>query len=176
MEQYIYFWGMHSPFSNWHPSKFTIDGTEYTCSEQYYMRQKALCFGDKKSASAIMATSSPGVMKRIGICVKGFDQSKWDMVKGGVMAKALYAKVCSTCTLVFYHVLSFFILVSQFTQNADLRQDLLGTRGKTLVEASPYDRVWGIGLWKSDPRARQRSTWLGLNLLGELLTKLRETL
>ena len=85
---------MHSPFSNWYPSKFTVDGIEYTCSEQYYMRYKALYFHDKKSAAAIMATTSPAVMKQIGRSVKGFDKSEWDTVKTDVMRHGLTAKVC----------------------------------------------------------------------------------
>ena len=94
MEQFKFFWSMHSPFSNWYPSNFTVDGIGYTCSEQYYMRQKALYFFDKKSAAAIMATSSPAVMKRIGRRVKGFDQTMWDAVKTDVMRQAITAKVC----------------------------------------------------------------------------------
>jgi len=65
---------------------------------------------------------------------------------------------------------------ARFSQNPDQRELLFATRGTTLVEASPHDRVWGIGLAADDPRALDRSQWLGLNLLGEALTRVREAL
>ena len=87
--------------------------------------------------------------------VAGFNKEQWEQVARDVVYKGCYAK---------------------FTQNQDLKQALLATAGTTLVEASPEDRIWGIGLRKTDPRALNRATWRGTNWLGEILTKVREDL
>ena len=100
-----------------------------------------------------MAAIDPSDQKRYGREVKGFDKDKWDAVARDVVYKGSMAK---------------------YTQNHDLKRDLLATVGTTLVEASPKDNIWGIGLAKSDPRAQDRSTWKGKNWLGETLTKVRE--
>ena len=64
----------------------------------------------------------------------------------------------------------------QFGQNPDLLEELKATQGTTLVEASPFDRVWGIGLSATNPKAANRSSWRGANLLGQILTSVREEL
>jgi ribA/ribD-fused uncharacterized protein len=87
--------------------------------------------------------------------VRGFDESIWGLFREGVVFAGNYAR---------------------FSQNAEQRELLFATRGTMLVEASPHDRVWGIGLTADDPRALDRSQWLGLNLLGEALTRVREAL
>jgi ribA/ribD-fused uncharacterized protein len=63
---------------------------------------------------------------------------------------------------------------AKFSQNSSLKKELLATKGYTLVESSPYDNIWGIGLKEGDPRTLDRSTWQGTNWLGEVLTNLRE--
>lgn len=93
MEKFTFFWTKYSPFSNWYPSEFNIDGVKYCCNEQYYMQKKAKFFGDKKIAAKIMETDNPAVMKRLGKSVKGFDGSKWRTVCRKIMMNGLFAKV-----------------------------------------------------------------------------------
>jgi len=151
MEKFTFFWD--GPFSQWYPSRFKIDGYHYTCAEQYMMVEKARLFDDKDAALMIMATSDPKEMKRLGRSVKGFNADKWNSVAKDVVFRASMAK---------------------YAQNPDLKVLLLATKGTTLVEASPYDKVWGIGLPRDDPRAEDRSRWQGTNWLGETLTLVRE--
>jgi len=151
MEKFTFFWS--GPFSNWHPSSFKINGVWYNTSEQYMMAEKARLFNDKSTEAKIMASIDPSDQKAYGRLVQGFDKAKWESVAKDVMFKGCLAK---------------------FIQNEDLKKALLDTKGTTLVEASPKDRIWGIGLAKNDPRAKDRSTWLGTNWLGETLTKVRD--
>ena len=152
-EQFHFFWS--GVFSQWHPSPFMIDGVWYTCAEQYMMAEKARLFGDAVAESRIMGTTDPSDQKRYGRQVRGFVKQQWDAVARDVVYRAS---------------------VEKFRQNPDLLELLLSTEGKTLVEASPYDTVWGIGLDRTDLRARNRSTWQGTNWLGECLMKARAAL
>ena len=119
------------------------------------MHQKALLFGDQAIADNIMKANSPSVQKRLGRQVAGFDQAVWEEHCRRIVYEGNYAK---------------------FTQDEQLLKALLDTKGTTLVEASPDDRIWGVGLAEEDPRIRNRSTWRGSNWLGEILTRLREEL
>lgn len=151
MEKFTFFWD--GIYSNWYQSKFIVDGIEYLCVEQYMMSQKALLFNDIDSLNKIMNESSPRIQKALGRKVIGFDKVKWETVAKDIVYKGCYAK---------------------FTQNNILKQELLKTAGTTLVEASPYDTIWGIGLKETDKRAKNRNTWNGSNWLGEVLTKVRQ--
>ncbi|MBB6023492.1 ribA/ribD-fused uncharacterized protein [Paenibacillus sp. JGP012] len=153
MEKFTFFWHTASPFSQWHPANFIVNGLQYTSAEQYMMHQKALLFGDLKIAEQIMSTNSASVQKKLGRQVKGFDQTVWEAECQRIVYEGNQAK---------------------FTQNEKLLAALLATRGTTLVEASPDDRIWGVGLAEENPRIRNRSTWRGTNWLGEILTRLRE--
>ncbi|XP_019853895.1 PREDICTED: uncharacterized protein LOC100638431 [Amphimedon queenslandica] len=152
-EKFTFFWQSQSPFSQWHPSEFKIDGITFCCCEQYMMYQKAILFGDDEAAQKILDTSEPREQKAIGRTVRNFDDKVWkencrDIVKRGNKAK--------------------------FTQNEDLKEKLMSTIGTTLVEASPRDRIWGIGLGASNPKALNRKTWRGTNWLGQAITEVRE--
>jgi len=153
MEKFTFFWS--GPFSNWHPSPFEIDGVWYNCSEQYMMAEKARLFNDKVNLAKIMASPDPSDQKAYGRLVQGFDKAKWESVAKDVMYKGCLAK---------------------FSQDRGLKVVLLATEGTTLVEASPEDRIWGIGLSKNDPRAKDRAQWRGTNWLGETLNKVRDYL
>ncbi|MCM3134160.1 NADAR family protein [Paenibacillus polysaccharolyticus] len=153
MEKFTFFWQTASPFSQWFKADFTVDGVQYTSAEQYMMHQKALLFGDQQIADKIMKTRSASVQKKLGRQVTGFDHTIWE----------------SECQRIVYEGNQ-----AKFTQNEDLLAALLATQGTTLVEASPDDRIWGVGLAEEDPRIRNRKTWRGTNWLGEILTRLRE--
>ncbi|HBU83861.1 MAG TPA: DUF1768 domain-containing protein [Paenibacillus sp.] len=155
MEKFTFFWRTASPFSQWHPVDFTVNGVHYTSAEQYMMHQKALLFGDQIIADKVLKASSASVQKKLGRQVAGFDQTVWE----------------EECKRIVYEGNE-----AKFTQNEQLLTALLATRGTTLVEASPDDRIWGVGLAEEDPRIRNRRTWRGTNWLGEILTRLRENI
>src|SRR5947209_7788482 len=152
-EAFTFFW--KSRLSQWQRSPFVIGGVSFTHAEQYMMYAKALLFGDRDAAERILAADTPREQQAIGRTVRGFDEAVWALFREGVVFAGNYAR---------------------FSQNPEQRELLFATRGTTLVEASPHDRVWGIGLAADDPRALDRSQWLGLNLLGEALTRVREVL
>jgi ribA/ribD-fused uncharacterized protein len=161
--KYVLFWG-HTPkgtgvgkhvLSQWWPATFTIDGDSYISAEHCMMAEKARLFGDEQTRSSILATSKPGAAKALGRTVRGFDEMLWETHRFDIVVKASAAK---------------------FAQNAELLTYLLETGDKVLVEASPVDRVWGIGLAADDPRAILPHEWQGLNLLGFALMRARAML
>lgn len=119
------------------------------------MAQKAYIFMDNQSLYKIMDTDNPREQKRLGRQVKNFDAKDWDAKSKLVVERGNIAK---------------------FAQNYNLSEALRNTKGTTLVEASPYDKIWGIGLTSNDPRALNRATWLGENRLGFILTNVRKLL
>lgn len=152
---YVFFWRNRSPFSNWYKqAPFNSDGYYYNCMEQFMMHQKALLFGDHETAEKIMQANNPSEHKALGREVKPFDPAVWDAEKKRIVYIGLKAK---------------------FTEpgNESILEDLKDTAGRILVEASPYDKIWGIGMEEWEPGVEDRKNWKGLNLLGSLLTKLR---
>jgi ribA/ribD-fused uncharacterized protein len=153
--KYTFFYSRH-PFSNWHPSKFVDqDGIEYNCSEQWMMSEKARFFGDDIIREMILVSKDPSEQKDLGRRVKNFNSSSWELVAKDLVYKGLFYK---------------------FTQNDSMLKKLLETKGTLIVEASPYDKIWGIGLAENDKRIHDPKNWLGKNWLGEVLTKLRDDL
>ena len=152
-EQFTCFWGNESPFSQWHPSRFEVDGKHFSCAEQSMMYGKAMLFGDAEVAARILKARSPRQHKALGRQVRGFQDEVWERER--IVYEGNRAK---------------------FTQNAALLAALRATVGTRLVEASPTDRIWGVGLAREDPRIQDPSAWRGLNLLGEVLTRLRDEL
>ncbi|UKS26722.1 NADAR family protein [Paenibacillus sp. HWE-109] len=155
MEKFTFFWRTQSPFSQWHSCRFIIDGNVFNCAEQYMMYMKASIFEDAEIAGKILASRSPSDQKKLGRNVKNFKADQWQQVCKKIVYDANYAK---------------------FTQNPELKHALLATGGTTLVEASPDDKIWGIGLAEEHPHAQNRRTWRGTNWLGDILTTLREDL
>jgi ribA/ribD-fused uncharacterized protein len=154
MEKFTFFYKTANPFSQWHKSKFIVDGMEFNCAEQYMMYKKAMLFNDTQRAELIMKKKDPREQKALGREVN-IDIDVWNRERFDIVYQGNYAK---------------------FTQNENLKKYLLDTAGTTLVEASPTDTVWGIGMSEEDPDRLDRSKWKGTNLLGEVLTKLREDL
>ncbi|MDK2124941.1 NADAR family protein [Parachitinimonas caeni] len=162
--KYLLFWG-HTPkragvvdqscLSQWFPAVFNIDGIRYPTAEHYMMAQKATLFGDLTAREKILLARTPAEAKQLGRTVAGFDHAAWEAQRSAIVEAGNFAK---------------------FGQNPELRQFLLGTGKRTLVEASPVDRIWGIGLAADDPHAEHPAKWRGLNLLGFALMAVRDQL
>ncbi len=142
-------------FSQWYACTFTVDDIRYSCAEQYMMAQKARLFRDNDSLLQIMSTCDPSMQKALGKKVRGFARETWDAVSRDAVMRASLAK---------------------FTSSIELYNALISTEGTLLVEASPTDVIWGIGLGEYDPDARDPTKWRGANWLGQVLTDLRENL
>jgi len=151
----VLFWESDEIPSQWYPSDFEVDGVEYNCCEQYMMAAKARLFGDEEALEAIMETDDPREQKRLGRLVVGFDEDTWNEVAVDIVTEGNFAK---------------------FSQNPEMKAWLLSTQDKILVEASPYDKVWGVGLREDDPRILDREQWDGTNWLGIALSNVRDML
>lgn len=152
-DKYTFFWS--GPFSNWTTSPFVLDGQKYSCCEQYYMYKKALAFGDVEVGNAIMLTTNPKEQKALGRKVRGFNVDHWASISRDVMFRANLAK---------------------YLQNEDFYKQLMATDGTLIVEASPVDKIWGIGLDAKTAAITPFDQWPGSNWLGQVLTEVRETL
>jgi len=146
----VLFWG--GPFSQWYSHTMSIDGVIYNCCEQYMMAEKARLFGDTEALEKIMASDDPRQQKAIGRTVKNFNPHMWNHVCRDVVFKANLNKF----------------------SDPDLKLILMNTGDREIVEASPYDKIWGIGLGENDPRAEDKSQWQGTNWLGEAIMQVRE--
>jgi ribA/ribD-fused uncharacterized protein len=151
----VLFWQPPAVFGQWTPSRFVVDGVTYGCAEQFMMAEKARLFGDEATRGKILAAGSPRQHKALGRTVAGFVQAVWDRECLEIVVRGNRAK---------------------FGQNPDLRDVLLATGDKLLVEASPLDRLWGVGLRADDPKIHDTSRWRGKNLLGEALMRVRAEL
>lgn len=149
-DTHIYFWG--SIFSNFEPCLFTIDFVEYSSVEQYFMSRKAAMFGDYETLKQIMATKLPATQKELGRGVHGFKSDVWDYWKYKVMIDGTYAK---------------------FTSSPKMINAMMDTHDKVLVEASPSDLIWGVGLHYNDEKILDRDNWRGQNQLGKALMHIR---
>ncbi|KXK60569.1 hypothetical protein AWW66_18210 [Micromonospora rosaria] len=162
--RYLFFWG-HQPqrdgstgagcLSQWYPTTFTVDSVRYPTAEHYMMHRKALLFGDERTAARILAADHPKTVKALGRQVRDFDQTRWDAHRFEIVVAGN---------------------VEKFRQHPDLHAYLAGTRDRVLVEASPLDRIWGIGLAADDERATRPAQWRGQNLLGFALMEVRDRL
>jgi hypothetical protein len=157
----------HGPLSQWWYSKFVVDDVVYNCTEQYMMHKKAQVFGDKETAYAIMHvkplnpafitqkdfTEFPREQKRLGRLVKPFNEDIWDNICRPLVFRGNTAR---------------------YQQDSLFHAMLELTGQRTIVEASPYDPIWGIGMKRDDPLARDKATWKGKNYLGYVLTDVRD--
>lgn len=162
--KFLYFWGhmnkQNEPvgrfcFSQWFEAPFTVDDVRYPTAEHWMMAQKARLFGDTATEQRILAARTPGETKQLGRQIKDFNEGTWvreryEIVRVGNLHK--------------------------FGQHPLLMEYLMQTKGRILVEASPIDPIWGIGLAQDDPRSADVGAWEGLNLLGFALMEVRNEL
>lgn len=161
--EYVFFWGHQSKpgkvtkacFSQWFPCNFEVDGIAYNCAEQYMMAEKARVFEDEETRAKILKAADPKVIKALGREVKNFTVEKWAPVSIDIVVKGNMHK---------------------FAQNIELYQFLQSTGHKVLVEASPYDTIWGIGMQESDEGIFNPHNWKGYNQLGFALMEVRDAL
>ncbi|MGW3072471.1 NADAR family protein [Kitasatospora sp. NPDC001132] len=162
--KWVMFWGhterkgggtRQECLSQWWPGEFTVDGVGYASAEHWMMAGKARMFGDEEIAQRVLEARTPGEAKKLGRLVRDFDHETWTAGRFELVVAGNVAK---------------------FGQDEALRDYLLGTGDRVLVEASPLDRIWGIGLAADDIRAQQPAEWRGLNLLGFALMEARTRL
>jgi ribA/ribD-fused uncharacterized protein len=161
--KYICFWGhkkkasgiTKSCFSQWYDSPFEVAGIIYKTAEHYMMAKKARLFGDLDTETKIIASNNPGAAKQLGREVRNFDEKIWIQHRFEIVVQANLEK---------------------FSQHTELKEFLLNTGEKILVEASPVDKIWGVGLAADDPAVENPNLWQGLNLLGFALMDVREIL
>lgn len=162
--KYLLFWG-HQPskdgsitkscFSQWWESAFEADGVKYNTAEHYMMAEKAKLFNDEEIYQKIIECKSPAAAKKLGRQVKNFKQELWEEHRFEIVKQANFLK---------------------FSQNAELKAFLIQTKKRVLVEASPVDKIWGIGLAAEHNDAQNPQKWKGLNLLGFALMEIRDKL
>jgi len=162
--KFLAFWGHTQPadgsvgahvLSQWFPHPFTREGVRYRTAEHFMMAEKARLFADQDRLTMILDAESPGEAKRLGREVQGFSSEVWDRECVAIVRTGSIAKFASTL---------------------EMRSYLVGTGSRVLVEASPRDRIWGVGLALSNPAIEQPSQWLGRNLLGFALMQARAVL
>ena len=162
--KYLFFWG-HQPsadksvtkscFSQWWKSAFTVENETYKTAEHWMMAEKAKLFNDEEIRQKILLINHPDHAKKLGRQVKNFDSKIWDEKKYEIVVEGNYHK---------------------FSQDKGLKEFLLETKKRILVEASPVDRIWGIGLHQDSDKAMNPNLWKGENLLGFALMEVRDRL
>lgn len=162
--KFVFFWG-HQPnkdgsitkscFSQWWIASFNIDGIVYKTAEHYMMAEKARLFNNDEIRQKIIDYKSPAEAKKLGRQVQGFNQDVWYKHRYEIVRKANFHK---------------------FNQNTELKQFLLQTKKRILVEASPVDPIWGIGMAEDHDNAHNPKKWRGENLLGFALMEVRNEL
>lgn len=168
--EYLFFWDEPKRdvvdiacLNQWYAASFSVSvpipgelyNIYFPTAEHYMMWSKARLFDDYDIAGAILETKSPREVQLLGREVKNYDDDKWQAVSFETVVDGNREK---------------------FTQNSELGEYLLATGDKILVEASPIDCIWGIGLHKDDPKARDPKMWLGENKLGFALMEVRRVL
>lgn len=160
---FVFFWNAGPPttppgsdcLSQWYMAPFEVEGVRYLTAEHFMMAAKARHFHDEATLAAILAADHPSEAKKLGREVQNFNSAEWATVRYERVVQGNLAK---------------------FTQNPALRDFLVQTNPQILVEASPEDKIWGIGLTQEDARATQPAEWLGLNLMGFALMEVRHRL
>lgn len=162
--KYLYFWG-HTPkqthivdkscFSQWFSAQFELDGIKYLTAEHYMMAQKAKLFHDDEIFDQILKVKHPNEAKQLGRKVQNYDEQVWKEKRFNIVLQANLAK---------------------FSQHSELRDFLIATHDRILVEASPVDSIWGVGMAQDHVDIQNPEKWKGLNLLGFALMQVRAQL
>lgn len=153
---FVLFYGNKEIYSNFYPAAFEIEGKVFPTSEHYFMYAKAMKFDPNGPVTyETLVSSTPAEAKKQGRQVRFFSESSWSAVDQQIMYEACLAK---------------------FSQNSELKKQILETGDNTIVECSPRDRKWGIGMGKNNPDAQNPDKWRGRNLLGETLMRVRAQL
>lgn len=154
MSDFVFFWKPNEKngfMSQWYEAEIYIGGIKYINCEQYMMASKAMLFGDKEVYEKIMKEINPAKIKKLGKEVRNFDERKWNLHKYRIILEGNFAK---------------------FSQNDDLLSLLFETEDAILAEASPYDRIYGIGMKADNPDVEDTYKW-GENLLGSAIMAVR---
>ena len=153
-EKYYFFW--NGPFSQWYISDFVDEkypNITFNCAEQYMMYRKAILMNDNNTADRILDSVIPRFQKSLGRSIRNFDGELWDKHKFDIVVRGNVLK---------------------FSQNVILLKEMKKSGDKIFVEASPYDKIWGIGLDENTAKNLSEEKWKGENLLGKALVKARE--
>lgn len=152
-KDYVFFWTGNEEYSNFYYSPFYHQGIKFEWAEQAIMYRKAKLFGSHNIANEILKATNPAECKKLGRSRQiPFDNKVWDENKERIFKE---------------------VLIDKFKLE-DLRKKMLETGKREFVEASPYDKIWGIGLRENHPDATNKSKWRGQNLLGKILTEIRD--
>ncbi|SMR62021.1 unnamed protein product [Zymoseptoria tritici ST99CH_1E4] len=169
----LFFWKEDAPngyLCQWYRATFTDPSTNqvFTSAEQWMMYHKALLFNDQDTAALILKTTSPRKQKGLGAKVMGFDDAKWAEAREGIVERGNVLKFGQATDVSG-------IGMDERREAVALKGLLLGTGERELAEASPFDRVWGIGYREEEAGKVERGKW-GENLLGKVLMRVRERL
>lgn len=153
LEKYHFFWS--GPLSQWSVCKFTMRGIGYNCAEQAMMHMKAVKFNDFEMAERILSSCNPGEQKNLGRQVRNYNDIIWSEHRYDIVLEISKAK---------------------FNQSERHKEILMSTNDKEIVEASPYDTIWGIGMGVNEAMKTDPMDWKGYNLLGQALTQTRNNM
>ena len=186
MNNYHFFWQLHSVFSNFHPAKIEYKEYVFISSEQFMMFSKAKQFKDEVTANEILNLNKTHSIAQqflanqltSGQIVNDLDySSQWNELMKSI--KQLGRKVQHYDDAVWrakrFNIVKFGVTL-KFKQNPKLRAELLAVGSKHFVEASPFDKVWGTGLSVADCQKVSEDKWPGMNLLGKVLDQVKEEL
>lgn len=151
--EFVFFWGGH--YSQWAASPFYHDGNYFPTAEHFMMYHKCMAFKDTQRAQMVLDLEGPDQVKAVGRQIEAYTDAVWDAIRFDIVVMGNVLK---------------------FSQNPDFFEVMRNDCEKCIVEASPYDRIWGIGRSETDPNLDDVDEWDGLNLLGYAIMEARERL